>query len=342
MRTSEFDYQLPDELIAQHPPQNRSGGRLLCLGDDLQHHSITELPELLRAGDLVVMNDTRVYPARLSAKKSTGGKLELLVENILDERRALCLCKSSKSPKPNTDIVLETGHTAVVTGRQNDLFEISFTLDVPLLDYLQEYGSLPLPPYIERSVDADDRDRYQTVYACNTGAVAAPTAGLHFDDALIERCRNKEIEFDFLTLHVGAGTFQPVRGDSLEDHIMHAEWLNVSQSLCDKIQETKDSGGRVIAIGTTVVRALETAASQGELKPYVGDTRLFIKPGDSFSVVDGLLTNFHLPRSTLLMLVCAFAGKSRMLNAYNIAVDEKYRFFSYGDAMLVWPDGRDV
>ena len=182
MRTSEFDYQLPDELIAQHPPQNRSGGRLLCLGDDLQHHSITELPELLRAGDLVVMNDTRVYPARLSAKKSTGGKLELLVENILDERRALCLCKSSKSPKPNTDIVLETGHTAVVTGRQDDLFEISFMLDVPLLDYLQEYGSLPLPPYIERSVDADDRDRYQTVYACNTGAVAAPLSLIHISE----------------------------------------------------------------------------------------------------------------------------------------------------------------
>ncbi len=341
MRTSDFDYQLPKELIAQHPPANRSGGRLLSLNGDsnqLAHLHITDLPTQLRAGDLMVMNNTRVYPARLNARKVTGGKVELLVENIVDECTALCLCKSSKSPKENTEIQLDTEHTAIVKGRDNDLFRIQFNLDIPLLEYLQQHGSLPLPPYIERSVDSDDRERYQTVFARSTGAVAAPTAGLHFDNQLLQQCTNAGVNQEFVTLHVGAGTFQPVRGDDLQDHVMHAEWLSVNETVCRKIEETKLAGGRVIAIGTTVVRALETAASSGVLKPFAGDTRLFLKPGDRFNVVDGMFTNFHLPRSTLLMLVCAFGGTQRMLDAYSVAVRERYRFFSYGDAMLIWPD----
>lgn len=339
MQTSDFDYQLPAELIAQHPPADRSGGRLLKVGSDkCEHLQITDLPGQLRAGDLMVMNNTRVYPARLNARKATGGKVELLVENILDECTALCLCKSSKSPKENTEIHLDTDHTAIVIGRQDDLFRIQFNLDISLLEYLQQHGSLPLPPYIERAVDDDDRERYQTVFARSTGAVAAPTAGLHFDDQLLQKCIDIGVSQEFITLHVGAGTFQPVRSDNLKHHVMHAEWLSVSESVCRKVEETKRNGGRVIAIGTTVVRALETAALGGALEPFEGDTRLFLKPGDSFNIVDAMFTNFHLPRSTLLMLVCAFGGTERMLQAYSDAVREQYRFFSYGDAMLIWPD----
>jgi len=246
MQTSSFDFNLPPELIAQHPPQHRSGGRLLCLAADSEHKLITDLPSLLRAGDLLVMNNTRVYPARLTGKKTTGGKVELLVEKILDDSMALCLCKASKSPKENTVLELDSGQRAVVLGRDNDLFKVRFELDVPLLAYLQEHGSLPLPPYIERSVSAEDGDRYQTVYASTTGAVAAPTAGLHFDETLLNECRNVGVEIEFLTLHVGAGTFQPVRGDDLSEHKMHAEWLNVGQSLCEKISQTKASGGRLL------------------------------------------------------------------------------------------------
>ena len=340
MQTGDFDFQLPAELIAQHPPDARSGGRLLELAADSTqavHRMITDLPQQLRAGDLMVMNNTRVYPARLNARKTTGGKVELLVENIIDESTALCLCKSSKSPKENTGLVLNTEHTATVTGREDDLFRVRFDLDCPLLEYLQQHGSLPLPPYIERPVDGDDRERYQTVFASSTGAVAAPTAGLHFDDSLLQQCVDAGVGQEFITLHVGAGTFQPVRSDDLQSHVMHAEWLSVSEAVCRRIEETKSRGGRVIAIGTTVVRALETAAKSGALKPFEGDTRLFLTPGDSFNVVDGMFTNFHLPRSTLLMLVCAFGGTERMLQAYAEAVKEQYRFFSYGDAMLIWP-----
>ena len=338
MQTSDFDYHLPESLIAQHPPKQRSGGRLLCVGDDEPEHlHIVDVPSQLREGDLLVMNDTRVYPARLTGKKSTGGKIELLVENIVDENTALCLCKASKSPKEDTQLHFESGGTAVVKGRNDDLFRIEFSLNMPLLDYLQQHGSLPLPPYIARPVNSDDAGRYQTVFANRTGAVAAPTAGLHFDEALLKRCASKGIEQAFVTLHVGAGTFQPVRVDDLQNHVMHAEWLSVSEEVCQKIRLTRQRGGRVVAVGTTVVRSLETAASSGTLKPYEGDTRLFLKPGDKFNVVDGLLTNFHLPRSTLLMLVCAFGGTQRLLDAYNEAVEHKYRFFSYGDAMLIWP-----
>lgn len=339
MQASDFDYDLPEALIAQHPPEQRSGGRLLCLGDGkLEHLQIADFPSQLREGDLLVMNDTRVYPARLNGRKATGGKVELLVENILDETSALCLCKASKSPKAGTELVFDGGGSAVVQGREHDLFRIEFALEVTLLEYLQQHGSLPLPPYIERPVERDDLERYQTVFANRTGAVAAPTAGLHFDEELLSHCASKGVEQTFVTLHVGAGTFQPVRGDDLDSHVMHAEWLSVTDDVCQQIQQTKQKDGRVIAIGTTVVRALETAASGGLLQPYEGDTRLFLKPGDPFNVVDGLLTNFHLPRSTLLMLVCAFGGKQRLLDAYNAAVEQEYRFFSYGDAMLIWPE----
>ena len=344
MRTSDFDYHLPAELIAQYPPQVRSAGRLLCMdsGSGITHKNITDLPTLLRDGDLLVMNNTRVFPARLTGKKATGGRVELLVERIVGVDTALCLCKASKSPKANTQIMLDSGHIAVVHDRQDDLFKIRFEVGVLLPDYLQQHGSLPLPPYIERPVDASDAERYQTVYATDTGAVAAPTAGLHFDDDLLQRCHSANIDVAFVTLHVGAGTFQPVRGDDLQTHHMHAEWLNVSQQVCDQIKHTKQNGGRVVAIGTTVVRALETAASNGALNPFEGDTRLFIRPGDTFNVIDGLLTNFHLPRSTLLMLVCAFGGMQRVLDGYKAAVAAQYRFFSYGDAMLLWPDGRSA
>jgi len=292
----------------------------------------------LREGDLLVMNNTRVFPARLFGKKATGGKVEILVEKIIDDCVALCLCKSSKSPKPGTRLEFDSGHTATVEGREDDLFIVRFNLQVPLLEYMQEHGSLPLPPYIERSVDTADSDRYQTVFASSTGAIAAPTAGLHFDAELLARCKAAGVETGFVTLHVGAGTFQPVRTDNMAEHKMHAEWLSVDQKVCDQISATKNRGGRVVAIGTTVVRSLETAAQSGALEPFEGDTRLFIKPGDRFNVIDGLLTNFHLPKSTLLMLVCAFGGIRRVMQSYEAAIENEYRFFSYGDAMLLWPE----
>ncbi len=340
MRLSEFDFDLPEHLIAQHPPEDRSGGRLLVLDGAARkpaHQQITDLPGLLRRGDLLVLNNTRVYPARLHGNKSSGGKVELLVERVIDERRASCLCRSSKSPREGAVIHLSSGHEAVILGRNADLFEIEFSVGLPLLDYLEQHGNLPLPPYIQREVKDTDKERYQTVYARETGAIAAPTAGLHFDEALLDGCKHAGIDTAFITLHVGAGTFQPVRVDEVEQHQMHAETLKVTSSLCDKISATKGNGGRVIAVGTTAVRALETAASSGRLNPFEGDTRLFIKPGDHFNVVDGLITNFHLPRSTLLMLVCAFAGRDRLLDAYAEAVRHQYRFFSYGDAMLLFP-----
>lgn len=340
MRLSDFDFDLPEHLIAQHPPQDRSGGRLLVLDnrtDEPAHLAITEIPGLLREGDLLVLNNTRVFPARLFGQKSTGGRVELLVERVLDEKRAYCLCKASKSPRQGAVIELNSGHQGQVLGRHEDLFEIEFSLSQPLLEYLEEHGDLPLPPYIERAVDDDDKHRYQTVYASETGAIAAPTAGLHFDQSLLNACTDKGVETGFVTLHVGAGTFQPVRVDDIDEHRMHAEQVIVGESLCRQVRQTKAAGGRVIAVGTTAVRALESAALSGVIEPMNSDTRLFLKPGDNFNVVDGLLTNFHLPRSTLLMLVCAYAGKDRMLSAYRCAVENQYRFFSYGDAMLIFP-----
>ncbi len=339
MQLSDFDYELPEELIAQVPPAERADGRLLLLDSDVpQHRKIAELPTLLRSGDLLVMNNTRVYPARLHGHKSTGGKVELLVERILNEGRALCLCRASKSPKPGTEIQLPAQASAIITGRDDDFFEVTFKTNQPLLEYLEVHGKLPLPPYIQREADNADSERYQTVFATEVGAVAAPTAGLHFDEALLERCSQSGIDTAFLTLHVGAGTFQPVRDDDITHHKMHSEHVVVTDALCTKISQCRARGGRIIAVGTTVVRALESAAQSGVLKPFEGDTRLFLKPGDRFNVIDGLITNFHLPKSTLLMLVSAFGGYERMLNAYREAVAQRYRFFSYGDAMLVFPD----
>ena len=338
MRLSDFDFDLPERLIAQFPPAERSGGRLLVLrGAAPDHRQISDLPDLLADGDLLILNNTRVYPARLSATKQTGGKIEILVERIVDSVRALCLCRSSKSPKAGATIDLPGGYTAQVVGRQADLFDLEFALDCSLIDYLERFGCLPLPPYIQREVGQQDSERYQTVYASETGAVAAPTAGLHFDKALLSRCRAAGAQTAFVTLHVGAGTFQPVRTDDISEHQMHAERAIVDADLCDTIARVKSRGGRIVAVGTTVVRALESAAASGALAPMDGETRLFITPGDNFRVVDALVTNFHLPRSTLLMLVCAFAGTERMLSAYQQAVEHEYRFFSYGDAMLVFP-----
>ncbi len=339
MKLSDFDYELPPELIAQSPPDKRSGGRLLVLSAELpEHRQITDLPMLLGAGDLLVMNDTRVYPARLSGAKETGGKVELLVERILDDANALCLCRASKSPKAGAVIKLLGGAKATISGRDDDFFRVAFDVGQPLLDYLEAHGALPLPPYIERAVHDEDKLRYQTVFGTNVGAVAAPTAGLHFDDELLQRCTDAGIDQAFLTLHVGAGTFQPVRDDDILAHKMHSERLVVPESLCRLIEQTKLSGGRIIAVGTTVVRALETAALSGRLQSFDGDTRLFLKPGDKFNVIDGLITNFHLPKSTLLMLVSAFAGFDRLMYAYREAVEKRYRFFSYGDAMLLFPE----
>lgn len=338
LRASDFDFSLPDELIAQTPPDERSASRLLAFdGDVLLDTTVRQLPQLLRAGDLLVMNNTRVYPARLRGNKLTGGKVELLLERIVGDDRALCLIKVSKAPKAGTRLEFEHAR-AEVLGRDGDLFDVRFDIGEPLPAYLEKYGQLPLPPYIQREAASADFERYQTVYARDVGAVAAPTAGLHFDQALLDQCTDAGLQCGYLTLHVGAGTFQPVRGDDLQNHVMHSEWLRVDAALCEQIAATKAAGGRIIAVGTTVVRALETAATAGELRPFEGETQLFIKPGDGFNVIDGLLTNFHLPKSTLLMLVCAFAGTHRVLDGYRFAVDNRFRFFSYGDAMLAFRD----
>lgn len=336
---SEFDFELPQQLIAQQPVADRSQARLLRLDDSAGEPldaRVADLPELLRPADLLVFNNTRVYPARLAARKQSGGAVGILVERIQSDTSALCLLKASRAPATGSVLTLASGHTARVVNRQDDLFELYFELPTTLLEYLEQVGELPLPPYIQRAVQELDRKRYQTVYASQTGAVAAPTAGLHFDTELMQRCAGRA-KCDFLTLHVGAGTFQPVRNDDIEQHKMHAERVCVSASLVANIERARAEGGRVIAIGTTVVRALETAAGSGTLQPFAGDTRLFIKPGDRFRVIDAVLTNFHLPRSTLLMLVCAFGGMQRVLAAYRIAVQRQYRFFSYGDAMLLTP-----
>lgn len=346
MILDDFDFSLPDELIAQQPLPERSGGRLLVLaqGTELSsHRQVSDLPDLLRSGDLLVLNNTRVYPARLSGTKATGGKVEILVERILTDSAegqatAQCLCKVSKSPREGASLAFEAGLQATVVARRDDMFELRFELDGSLIEYLEKRGALPLPPYIRRQVDAEDRQRYQTVFATETGAVAAPTAGLHFDQALLNRCSNLGVGIDFITLHVGAGTFLPVRESDIEKHKMHAEKMKVDVALCERIASVKAAGGRVIAVGTTVVRALEAAAENGSLQPFEGDTRLFLKRAEQFRVIDAMLTNFHLPKSTLLMLVCAFGGRQRVLNSYREAVENRYRFFSYGDAMLLFPE----
>lgn len=338
MKVSEFQFELPDELIAQHPLEKRTDSRLLCMDavtGQLTHHQFKGFLDLVNPGDLLVFNNTRVIPARLFGKKETGGRVEMLIERIVDEKIALAHIRASKAPKPGSNIFLNDKASVKVLGRQDGLFCIEFICEQGLLATLELLGHMPLPPYINRDDSIADRDRYQTVYAQVPGAVAAPTAGLHFDDTLLKALDNKGVESAYVTLHVGAGTFQPVRVDDISDHIMHSEYVEVLPSVVDKIQQTKAQGGRIIAVGTTSVRCLESACKQGKLAPFSGETDIFIYPGYEFQVVDSLLTNFHLSRSTLLMLVSALAGKDNIQHAYQVAVEEKYRFFSYGDAMFI-------
>jgi S-adenosylmethionine:tRNA ribosyltransferase-isomerase len=335
MRRSYYSYSLPDELIAQRPPSQRTASRLLQLdgATGLRDLQFTDLPSLLRSGDLLVFNDTRVVPARVMGTKPTGGKVEILLERVLGANRILAHVHASKPLRAVVPIALPGGAEARFVGRSQDLFELE--LSVEPLAYFEGHGSMPLPPYIHRAADTDDAGRYQTVYAREPGAVAAPTAGLHFDEAMLSRCAEMGVGTAFVTLHVGAGTFQTVRVENLDDHRMHSERVTVSAATCAAIAETRARGGRVVAVGTTVVRSLETAATAGTLAPFAGETRLFIRSGYTFRVVDALLTNFHLPESTLLMLVCAFGGHDAVMAAYRHAVAQRYRFFSYGDAMWV-------
>ena len=338
MKKSDFNYHLPEALIAQQPLSERTASRLLCLnretGDTLDRQ-FNDLLDFIEPEDLLVFNDTRVIPARLFGTKTTGGKIEILIERILDEQHALAHIRSSKSPKAGARIELDNGYFCEVEGRENDLFQLRFDNKKPLLEILAEIGHIPLPPYIERADDENDFTRYQTVFGKNLGAVAAPTAGLHFDETMLEKIHAKGIQTAFVTLHVGSGTFQPVRVENLSEHIMHKEFFAVPQETVDAVNETKKRGGRVIAIGTTAVRALESASRSGVLHAGFGDTDLFITPGYEFKSVDAMLTNFHLPESTLLMLVSAFSRYEFVMQAYRHAIEQKYRFFSYGDAMWV-------
>jgi S-adenosylmethionine:tRNA ribosyltransferase-isomerase len=338
MLRSDFHYDLPHELIAQAPLGERRSSRLLVLDGAtgaLADRSFAELPELLDAGDLLVCNDTRVLPARVIGRKSTGGRVECLLERVLGPTRALVHLRASHTPQPGAEIEFAGGARATVVARSGELFELE--LDRAVVPYLERHGQTPLPPYITRAPDSRDRDRYQTVFARAPGAVAAPTAGLHFDAALLAEIETRGVERTFLTLHVGAGTFAPVRTERVEDHELHAESIEVSAATCAAVNRCRARGGKVVAVGTTSVRALETAARGAKLAPFSGDSRLFIYPGFDFRVVDAIVTNFHLPESSLLMLVAAFAGRESTLAAYRHAVAERYRFFSYGDAMLVLP-----
>ncbi|CAM4210014.1 tRNA preQ1(34) S-adenosylmethionine ribosyltransferase-isomerase QueA [Shewanella aquimarina] len=340
MRVADFSFDLPDELIARYPMPNRTASRLLTLDGNsgaVADRQFTDILEMVNPGDLMVFNNTRVIPARVFGQKQTGGKLEILVERMLDDKRILAHVRSSKSPKPGTIICLDGGYEMTMLARHDTLFELELNSESIILEVLEEVGHMPLPPYIDRPDEDADKERYQTVYNQNPGAVAAPTAGLHFDDALLAALKEKGVNVAFVTLHVGAGTFQPVRVDSILDHKMHSEWAEVPQDVVDQIKATKAAGNRVIAVGTTSVRSLESAAkaSEGELKAYSSDTDIFIYPGYEFQIVDAMVTNFHLPESTLIMLISAFAGFDEVKNAYQHAIAQKYRFFSYGDAMFV-------
>ena len=336
MLISEFDYDLPPELIARYPAKDRRSSRLLAVTDGIHDLGFADLPSLLRAGDLLVFNDTRVIKARLTGRKESGGKVEVLIERIESDRLALAHVRASKSPKPGGRLLLDGGGEAVVAARDDGLFLIEFSTE--LLPYLDRYGEVPLPPYLEREADATDIDRYQTVYAKDPGAVAAPTAGLHFDEAMLAETLAAGVRHAHVTLHVGAGTFQSLRDEHIEENRLHSERVEVTQAVVDAVAETRAAGGRVIAVGTTSVRSLECASTSGELRPFKGETDLFILPGYAFRSVDAMITNFHLPQSSLLMLVAAFSVKDRIFAAYEHAVREKYRFFSYGDAMFLTPE----
>lgn len=344
MKTSDFSYHLPDALIARYPSASRTASRLIVLPPDgaIEHRHFADIGDYLQAGDLLVMNNTRVMSARLFACKSSGGKTEILIERLLGDRQALAHIRASRSPKPGNELLLfadeaheqASAYTATMVERQGSLFLLEFS--APVLEVLDAIGHMPLPPYMDRADEEADKERYQTVYASEMGAVAAPTAGLHFDQALLDTLREKGVETAEVTLHVGAGTFQPVKVDNVENHHMHSEWINVSESVCQQIAVCKARGSRVVAVGTTAVRALESASLGGQLQPFSGETDIFLYPGKAFHCVDMLITNFHLPQSTLLMLVSAFAGTERIREVYDVAVKNEYRFFSYGDAMLLY------
>ncbi|EPN9525471.1 tRNA preQ1(34) S-adenosylmethionine ribosyltransferase-isomerase QueA [Cronobacter malonaticus] len=343
MRLTDFSFELPESLIAHYPQAQRSACRLLSLDGptgDLTHGTFTDLLDKLNPGDLLVFNNTRVIPARLFGRKASGGKVEVLVERMLDDHRVLAHIRASKAPKPGAELLLgdDESVNATMTARHDALFEVQFNDERPVLDILNSIGHMPLPPYIERPDEEADRELYQTVYSQKPGAVAAPTAGLHFDEPLLERLRAKGIEMEFVTLHVGAGTFQPVRVESIEDHVMHSEYAEVPQEVVDAVLAAKARGNKVVAVGTTSVRSLESAAQAAQdalIAPFFGDTQIFIYPGYQYKVIDALVTNFHLPESTLIMLVSAFAGYKHTMNAYREAVKAEYRFFSYGDAMYI-------
>jgi S-adenosylmethionine:tRNA ribosyltransferase-isomerase len=338
MRRADFHYDLPQQLIALYPPEQRGSSRMLCLdprNDSLRDCSFRDFPGLLDPGDLVVFNDTRVIPARLPGHKQSGGKVEVLVERITGERQVLAHVRASKSPGVGVRLDFAAGVSAIVTGRSEDLFQLEFSGQDSAMDVLENQGHVPLPPYIRRGDEAADHERYQTIYASRPGAVAAPTAGLHFDERSLQQLAQLGVETARITLHVGAGTFQPVRCDELEKHVMHHEYYEVGSEVCEQIAATRQRGGRVVAVGTTVVRSLEAATASGTPVACRGETNLFITPGYRFRCVDALLTNFHLPESTLLMLVAAFGGHARVMDAYRHAIEQGYRFYSYGDAMFL-------
>jgi S-adenosylmethionine:tRNA ribosyltransferase-isomerase len=341
MKLSDFSYDLPPQLIAQQALPERTASRLLVVNNTANDSAscddkvFSDLIDLIQPKDLLVFNNTRVIPARLYGKKSTGGKIEVLVERLLSKHSLLAHVKSSKSPQKGAILTLENKIKVEVIARQRDLFELKVLSNTPSLELLEQYGHIPLPPYIERADTEDDRERYQTVFAKKPGAVAAPTAGLHFSTDLLAQLKQKGVHIAQVTLHVGAGTFQPVRAENLDEHIMHSEWVEVDSAVCKAVAECKKRGGKVIAVGTTSVRSLESAAQNGELTPFSADTCLFITPGYQFNIVDHMITNFHLPESTLLMLVSAFSGYKTIKQAYQHAITKQYRFFSYGDAMYL-------
>lgn len=336
MRTDEFDFVLPERLIAQHPPEQRGASRLLYAHDGaLEDRRFADLLQLVEPNDVLVLNDTRVIKARLFGSKESGGRVEVLVERVLNAHEVLAQVRASHAPQAGSRMLLAGVLTVEVLGREGEFFHLRFVSGESVLDLLERHGQLPLPPYITHAADGEDEQRYQTVYASVAGAVAAPTAGLHFDEAMLQALRDKGVRIAYVTLHVGAGTFQPVRANHIHEHTMHSERYEIPQATVDAIAQARGADGRVIAAGTTSLRALESAAMRGELVAGESETNIFIVPGYRFKVVDMLLTNFHLPRSTLLMLVCAFGGMNEMLAAYRHAVEQEYRFFSYGDAMLI-------
>jgi len=343
MKTSDFAFELPEQLIAKYPTDQRTASRLLHLDGvtgALGHHAFTDMLQFVDAGDLLIFNNTRVIPARLLGQKSTGGKVEVLVERMLDDHRVLAHVRASKSPKPGATLLLENAIEATMLGRHDALFELSFAGEQTVLELLEAHGHMPLPPYIDRPDEDSDKERYQTVYNEKPGAVAAPTAGLHFDNAILAKLKAKGVQTEFVTLHVGAGTFQPVKVDNVEEHVMHAEYAEVPETVVAAIKATKAAGKRVIAVGTTSMRSLESAAKKADetdelIVPFYEDTSIFIYPGFTFKVVDAMFTNFHLPESTLMMLISALAGQDNVMHAYAEAIKHEYRFFSYGDSMFI-------